>query len=71
MSPMKNQKVTRVVSTKITEEEYDQLHKIGRQYQSLGYIVKASTSEILRCMIRVYIEWTRKYSTKKNNPESD
>ena len=29
---MKDQKVTKVVSTKITEEEYDQLHKLARHY---------------------------------------
>lgn len=56
---MKDQKVTRVVSTKITEEEYDQLHKLARHYKSQGHITKASTSEILRCIIRVYIEFVR------------
>ena len=53
---MKDQKVTRVVSTKITEEEYDQLHKLAIHYKSQGRIAKASTSELLRRIIRVYIK---------------
>jgi hypothetical protein len=54
---MKDQKVTRVVSTKITEEEHDQLQKLAIHYKSQGRIAKASTSEILRRIIRVYIKY--------------
>ena len=63
---MKDQKVTRVVSTKITEGEYDQLHKLAIHYKSQGRIAKASTSEILRCIIRVYIKHYAKITQKSD-----
>jgi len=58
---MKIQKLTRVVSTKITEEEYNELHKLPRHYKLLGHIAKENTSEILRCIIKVYIAFVDKY----------
>jgi hypothetical protein len=50
-------KVTRLISTKITDEEYNLLHRIARNYKLRGYIAKANTSEISRFILRVYIQW--------------
>ncbi len=46
MSHIKRPKVTKVVSTKLTNEEYDFLQKLAKNYKSRGYIAKASNSEI-------------------------
>jgi hypothetical protein len=55
MNSIKDAKVTRVISSKITEEEYNLLHRIARDYQSRGYIAKATTSKILRLLVEVWI----------------
>jgi hypothetical protein len=58
MNTIKNSKVSRVVSTKITPEEYNCLERIAKYCQSLGYISKATTSEITRFLLRAGMEWT-------------
>ena len=57
MNQIKNSKLTRVVSTKITEQEFDFLMNLARQYQSQGHIAKATSSEILRLILRIYIQF--------------
>jgi hypothetical protein len=57
MNRIRDEKLTRVISTKITDEEYNLLHRLARNYKLRGYIGKASTSEISRLILRVYIEW--------------
>jgi hypothetical protein len=57
MNYIRDTKVSRVVSTKITPE-YNCLERIAKYCQSLGYISKATTSEITRFLLRAGMEWT-------------
>jgi hypothetical protein len=52
MNTIKNSKVSRVVSTKITDEEFNLLVIIAKYFQSRGYIAKANTSEVTRFLLR-------------------
>ena len=45
-------KVTKVVSTKITDEEHQHLMSLAKHYHSLGYIAKPSISEYTRFALR-------------------
>lgn len=58
MNYLGDAKLNRVVSTKITEEEHKRLGVIANSFQSLGYIVKANTSEVTRFLLRTSMEWT-------------
>ena len=54
MNHNENSKLTRVVSTKITDEEFNFFMRLARQYQSQGYVVKANPSEIVRLILRTF-----------------
>lgn len=58
MNHTKDTKVRRVVSTKITQDEFVRLELIGPYLQRQGYISKANTSEALRFLLRASVEWT-------------
>ena len=45
-------KVTKVVSTKITDEEHQCLMRLAKHCHSLGYIAKPSISEFTRFALR-------------------
>jgi hypothetical protein len=62
MNPIRDKKLTRIVSTKITDEEHNLLHRLARNYKSRGYIAKATTAEISRLIVRVYMEWAFSHS---------
>ena len=57
MNSIKNSKLSRVVSTKVTHEEHDLLGLIAKYCQSRGYIAKATTSEIIRFLLKASMEW--------------
>ena len=57
MNNIENSKLTRIVSTKITDEEFNFLMRLARQYQSQGYIVKANPSEIVRLILRMFRQY--------------
>jgi hypothetical protein len=57
MDQAKNSKLSKEVSTKITDEEHYLLGIIAKYCQSRGYIAKANTSEITRFLLRASMEW--------------
>ena len=57
MNSAENSKLSRVISTKVTDEEGNFLMRIATQYKSQGYIAKATASEICRFILRVYMEY--------------
>ena len=58
MNHTQDTKVRRVVSTKITQDEFVRLELIGPYLQRRGYISKANTSEAVRFLLRASVEWT-------------
>ena len=52
MDAIKNSKLSKVVSTKITDQEHKNLQRIAKYYQSRGYIPKAKISEATRLLLR-------------------
>src|SRR4029078_4998183 len=69
MNQIKNSKLTRVVSTKITVEEFNYLMRIAGLYLSQGYIDKANPAEILRFILRLYMQYL--HSHKSTPKEMD
>jgi hypothetical protein len=63
MNRTRDVKLTRVISTKITDEEYNLLQRLAGNYKSRGYIAKATTAEILRLIVRVYSKWVFSHSS--------
>jgi hypothetical protein len=57
MDEIKNSKLSKVVSTKITDQEYKNLQRIAKYYQSRGYISKAKISEVTRLLLRKSMKW--------------
>lgn len=57
MDQVKNSKLSKEVSTKITEEEHYLLGKIAQYCHSRGYIAKANTSEVTRFLLRASMKW--------------
>ena len=49
--------INRVVSTKITDAEFNLFVIIAKYFQSRGYIAKANTSEATRFLLRASMEW--------------
>jgi hypothetical protein len=70
MNAIKNSKLSRVVSTKITDEEHKLLGIMAKDLQSRGYIAKAKTSEALRYLLRDSMNPTDQITTQTIVSES-
>ena len=57
MDEIKNSKLSKVVSTKITDQEHKNLQRIAKYYQSRGYISTAKISEVTRLLLRKSMKW--------------
>lgn len=40
-----------------TDEEFNFLMRVARQYQSQGHVVKANPSEIVRLILRIFMQF--------------
>ena len=57
MDEIKNLKLSKVVSTKITDQEHKNLQRLAKYYQSRGYISKDKISEATRLLLRKSMKW--------------